>query len=223
MMPAVVAGEALELLATRAMVWPRRRTVFIADPHWGKAAAFLAGGRPIPQANLTADLQRLAGILASTAAERLVILGDLFHARAGRTDFVFETVAAWRAQFESLHVLVVRGNHDRYAGDPPGAWGFDVQSEPVADMPFALRHFPEPTAGLFTLAGHIHPAVKLLGPGRERLMLSCFHFTKDVGVLPAFGGFTGTAPIVPAPGDSVFAIADTEIVRISDANWRTPR
>jgi len=37
-----VAGERLVLLAERAAYWERARTLLVADPHFGKAAAFLA-------------------------------------------------------------------------------------------------------------------------------------------------------------------------------------
>ena len=42
-----LAGETVELLAGRALHWPRARAVFVADVHLGKAAAFRAGGVPI--------------------------------------------------------------------------------------------------------------------------------------------------------------------------------
>jgi len=35
-----------------------------------------------------------------------------------------------------------------------------------------------------------------------------------VGVLPAFGSFTGMHPIRPAQGDRVFAVADDKVVEI---------
>ena len=209
-----VAGETLHLLPAKAAFWPAARTLFVADPHWGKAAAFLAGGLAVPQATTAADLARLDACLDSTDAARLVVLGDLFHAKAGRTPAVLTAVAAWRATRPALDVLVIRGNHDRHAGDPPPEWGFRVESEPVADGPFAYRHFPDETPGLYTLAGHVHPAVTLFGRGRQRLTLPCFAFGGRVGLLPAFGGFTGTAAVRPRPGDLVFAIADGEVVAV---------
>ena len=123
-------------------------------------------------------------------------------------------VADWRAAHPGLDVLVIRGNHDRHAGDPPPDWGFRCVGEPVADGPFALRHFPDPTPGLYTLAGHVHPAVTLYGKGRQRLRLPCFAFGDRVGILPAFGGFTGTAMVAPRAGDRVFAVADGEVVAV---------
>jgi hypothetical protein len=51
-----------------------------------------------------------------------------------------------------------------------------------------------------------------VGHGRHGLHLPCFHFGAAVGVLPAFGGFTGTHVVQPSPGDRVFVVAD-DLVR----------
>ena len=89
---------------------------------------------------------------------------------------------------------------------------FAVADEPVQYGPFAARHYPVPTPGLYTLAGHLHPGVTIHGRGRQRLKLPCFHFGDAVGVLPAFGSFTGLAD-VREPG-RVFAVADGEVIRV---------
>lgn len=214
MLDVTIRGEGLRLLPEKAAFWPRAGTLFVADLHLGKPDTFLAAGVPVPPDTAAADLARLSGLLASTGARRLVVLGDLFHARAGRSAGLFATVADWRAAHPDLAVLVVRGNHDRHAGDPPPGWNFTPVSEPHPDPPFALRHHPDPTPGLYTLAGHLHPAYTLRGRGRQRLRLPCFWFGPGVGVLPAFGGFTGTADVRPAPGDRVFVVADGDVLEV---------
>jgi len=103
----------------------------------------------------------------------------------------------------------VRGNHDRHAGDPPPDWRLHCVDEPWRVGPWALVHHPAPVAGAYVLAGHLHPAVRLGGRGaraQDRLRLPCFHFGPAVGVLPAFGAFTGQHVVRPAPGDRVFVV-----------------
>jgi metallophosphoesterase superfamily enzyme len=78
----------------------------------------------------------------------------------------------------------------------------------------ALCHHPQPRGGAYVLAGHQHPCVHV-GRGIERLRLPCFHFGRRVGVLPAFGAFTGMHPIEPAPGDRVFAVAEDRVVTLA--------
>ena len=87
--------------------------------------------------------------------------------------------------------------------------------EPLALGPFALCHHPEPVAGRYVLAGHWHPCISLHGRANERLRLPCFWLGHEVGhavgVLPAFGAFTGMHPIERRPGDRVYVVAGEEV------------
>jgi DNA ligase-associated metallophosphoesterase len=209
-----VAGERLRLLAERAVWWERERTLIVADLHWGKAATFRASGIPIPAGTTEADLDRLSTAMTRTAARRLVILGDLFHARAGRVPRTLGTIAAWRAAYPDLEVLLVRGNHDRHAGDPPAELGFDVVNGPYPLAPFVLRHEPATSPDGYVLAGHLHPGVRLHGPGRQSVRLPCFAFGRNAALLPAFSAFTGTAEREPRDGDRVYIIAGDEVIGV---------
>ena len=61
--------------------------------------------------------------------------------------------------------------------------------------------------------GHALPGRKRLGPvlgpaqRAPDALLRCFWLGRAVGVLPAFGRFTGMHPITRQPGDRVYAIA----------------
>ena len=208
-----VAGERLWLLRERAVFWPARGTLLVADPHFGKAATFRAGGIPVPGGVTADNLGRLDAALARTGARRLVCLGDLLHARAGRAQQTMAAIGAWRAQRPALQWLLVRGNHDRRAGDPPVAWDVDCVDEPFAAAPFVFRHEPQAEADGYVLAGHVHPAVRV-GRGSLAETAACFLFGDAVGILPAFGEFTGTATVRPRPGDRVYLLADDEVIAI---------
>jgi uncharacterized protein len=210
-----VASERVLLLPERALFRPRTGELLVADPHWGKAAAFRAAGVPVPGGTTTEGLQRLSRALERTGAARLVILGDLFHARTSRQPATLDAVREWRARHASLPVTLIRGNHDRHAGDPPGELGIDCCDAPCAAPPFLLVHHPCEDAAGYVLAGHVHPSVTLYGAGRQRERLSCFHFGERVGVLPAFGAFTGTADVAVAPGDRVFVVAGDRVLPVA--------
>lgn len=207
-----LAGERLVLLAERAMYWPRRETLFVADTHWGKAATLRAHSIPVPHGTTADDLARLARALKRTGARRLVLLGDAIHARQGRSKAMFDAIEAWRAEHEALEILLVRGNHDAGAGDPPANLRIDCTDAPKMEAPFALQHHPRPSPFGYALAGHVHPAVRLRGLGRQAATLRCFHFTARVATLPAFGSMCGRGIIEPAPQDRVYVIADDEII-----------
>jgi uncharacterized protein len=202
------------LLPERAIFWPRRSTLFVADLHCGKAATMRAAAIPIPSGTTKADLARLTAIIHRTGAERVVLLGDILHARAGRAPRTLAALEEWRARHPLLDILLIRGNHDRHAGDPPAALDFRCVDAPAIEVPFVFQHFPAPSPHGYTLAGHIHPAIKLRGIASERITLPCFHFTRTHATLPAFGSMTGNALIHPLPGDHVYGAADGDVIQI---------
>lgn len=207
-------GEALRLLPERAIYWEERRALLVADAHFGKAATFRAGGIPVPGGTTSEGLHRLTRALEWTGAERIAFLGDFLHARAGRAPATLETLLAWRRRHSQLEMLLVRGNHDREAGDPPRELGMDCVDAPVVEGPFVLTHHPVRLHDGYGLAGHVHPAVRLTGPARERQRLPCFWFGSRGAVLPAFGEFTGAADVSPAPGDRIYVVAGEAVLEI---------
>ena len=105
----------------------------------------------------------------------------------------------------------MRGNHDAHAGDPPAALGVRVVDGPLRIGPWALVHEPQTVPGAYALAGHVHPCAVLSGRGGDRLRLPCFHFGAQVGVLPAFGPFTGMHALPAGAGDQRFVVAGDQV------------
>ena len=208
-----LAGETLELCAERAAYWPHRRMLLVADPHFGKAASFRALGVRVPRGTTEGALARLDTLMTRLAPERLVFLGDFLHAREGRNDETFRLLAEWRARHGAIAMRLVRGNHDKRAGDPPGEVGIECVDGPVTEPPFALAHHPTRVAGAYVLAGHVHPCAVLIGRGRQRERLPCFWLGHRTGVLPAFGEFTGCAEVTPNEGDTVWVVAGDDVTR----------
>lgn len=226
-------GHRLVLLPGKAVWVPERRCLLVADVHLGKAASFRRLGVPVPSGTTADTLARLGALLQALGAQQLVFLGDLFHAAAAQSPAVQGPLAAWRAQHASVAMTLVRGNHDAHAGDPPAGLGISVVDEPwllapmywpspmspvaATDPPrpgLALCHHPQAVPGHQVLAGHDHPCVHIGGRGRDHVRLPCFHFADDVGVLPAFGGFTGMHPVRRAAGDRVYALTGEAVVAL---------
>jgi DNA ligase-associated metallophosphoesterase len=200
----VAAGdETLLLLPGRAAFWPRAATLLIADAHLGKAAAFRRAGIPVPRGTTDENLARLSALVRDCGAARIVFLGDLVHDAAARRA-ASHAFVRWRQAHCDLEILLVRGNHDRRAGDPAREWNVDVACEPFVEGGLALCHTPRHVPGSYAVAGHIHPGVRLSGRGRETIRLPCFWFTRGHAVLPAFGAFTGLADVCPSAEDGVF-------------------
>ncbi|MFN8390146.1 MAG: ligase-associated DNA damage response endonuclease PdeM [Bdellovibrionota bacterium] len=209
-----VRGETVELLPERAVYWPRRRILFVADLHLGKAAAFRSAGVPIPHGTTAADLGRLTELVSKCGPERLIILGDFLHARDGRVEKTFAEVGDWRAAHSALGITLVRGNHDVHAGDPPDGWSIQVVDEPYPLEPFVCAHHDVPSDDYFVLQGHIHPKVHI-GRRKERgKRFPCFVLDASRLVLPAFGTFTGGVDIPSTAKRARFAIADGEVLPV---------
>ncbi|MGB0582323.1 MAG: ligase-associated DNA damage response endonuclease PdeM [Limisphaerales bacterium] len=202
-------GEQLELFADRAVHWPAGKTLFIADPHFGKADTFRVIGIAVPGDGGAENCRRLSQLITATKCERLVILGDFLHSSWGRSDGLLSTLNQWRHEHEQLHVDLVRGNHDLSAGDPWPELRIECRTEPFLLQKWTCRHKPDHGAGGVVLAGHIHPAFRV-ADGRA----PCFWLGETQMVLPAFGEFTGTHLIKPATSDRVFVTDGTEVIRI---------
>tara|TARA_R110002073_G_scaffold96661_2_gene223108 strand:+ start:995 stop:1690 length:696 start_codon:yes stop_codon:yes gene_type:complete len=205
-----VAGIALQLCADRAVFWPEQRALFVADTHFGKAATFRRHGIPVPSGSTAGTLHKIDSLLQSTNATRLIILGDMFHARSSLSPKVCELLEAFFAKHDEIDFTLVRGNHDTQVGRLPSSWPIEVV-EPGARMgTVALGHHPVPVPGdaSLLLCGHLHPAVRFAVGGEDFGKLSCFWLSERCFVLPAIGGFTGTHVIRPQRGDQTWLILD---------------
>ena len=211
-----LAGESLTLLAERALWWPAQSTLLIADAHVGKGLTFRARGVAVPSGTSDDTMDRLAALLARTGAARVVFLGDLLHAREARQPALMETLAGLHAP--GVEWVLVRGNHDLHAGVPTEL-GLTVVDEPLLMAPFALCHHPDARSGHYVLAGHVHPALRVEAGG-DRLRLPCFAFGPDVGLLPAFGSFTGHMTLEPDAGMRCFVAAADRVLEVPHASAR---
>lgn len=181
---AVLAGEHIQLFAQRALHWPARRLLVIADLHLGKDDVFRSAGIALPAGGSQADLARLSALLEHTQANRLLVLGDFIHGIGG----VARWREAWRA-FRSRHsiaVEVVLGNHDR--GLDAAGLDIGVIAECTTEGPFRFSHEHETADTGISISGHVHPVVRLAALGAS---FPVFHLQEGGLVLPAFSAMTG--------------------------------
>ena len=211
-----LAGEDALLHPSGALFLSSHQALLVADAHFGKAVSFRTLGVPVPEATTGATLAALDAAIDQTGARQVVFLGDFLHSARSHARRTLDALHDWRERHAGLRLTLVRGNHDARAGDPPATLLIRVVDEPFAMGPFALCHHPRPVAGAYVLAGHWHPCISVSGRAFERLRLPCFWLGDDsgawperaVGVLPAFGSFTGMHRIDPAAGDRIFPVAD---------------
>ncbi|NHZ40771.1 ligase-associated DNA damage response endonuclease PdeM [Massilia aquatica] len=197
-----LADETVLLLPEKALYWPARRMLVIADIHFGKAAAFRAQGVPVPRGTTSENLDALDALMAAHPTREIVFLGDFLHARAAHASATLAAMQAWRARHPDLVLTLVRGNHDKHAGDPAASLSIGMVDEPHMVGPFAFCHHPDIAAAGYVLAGHVHPVYRL-STRLDSLRLPCFLIGPTRMVLPSFGAFTGGFAITPSTGEHV--------------------
>ena len=200
LMPVTLAGEAVELHADRALFWPARARLVIADLHLGKGDIFRRHGIAVPSGGTGGDLARLDALIARTGAAELWVLGDMLHGDPAGSRWR----AAWtavRAAHRDLAIRVLAGNHDRALH--AAALDVAIDAAAVRDGPFIFRHEPAPQPGAHVLAGHLHPVLRLAALRRQ---FPAFVLDPAVTVLPAFSLFTGGWPADPRAGPVVACV-----------------
>lgn len=193
--------------------------MLLSDLHLGKSAAFRAAGLPVPEGHTADDLARLGDLITHYGAREVIIVGDLFHAPAGKSPEVIRLFHVWRKRHGDVAVRLIIGNHDRRALPPPNTY-VEVLGQCWPTPPFQLVHDPADATGeSLAVAGHIHPTVVLPSAQGRRWRAACFWLTPRCLVLPSFGGFTSGAVISPKPEDRLFVIADAGVREIPSALW----
>jgi uncharacterized protein len=207
------AGESLWLLPDGAVWWPAARTLFAADLHLGKGAAFRAQGQAVPAGTSARTLARLEALAGAYGAERLVVLGDFWHSAEGLTPALLASVSAFA---QRLPTVLVLGNHDRRIHPPD--LPLQAVSAALTLGPVTAAHEPPPHgAPGFTLAGHWHPAVVIASRAGDRLRRPCFVHYPHALVLPAFGGLTGALTLRRA--DLARLGAQVAVLGDGDLHW----
>ncbi len=202
------------LLTQRALYLPKLRTIIIADLHFGKVNHFRRAGLPVPPKANDRNAERLIELLGMVNPSRAIFLGDLFHS-AYNDDW--EVVGQIVRHFPQCSFDLIRGNHDILSDRQYSRQGIRLfQQELVDDLllthePLSHERIP---IGQVNVAGHIHPAARLVGKGRQSLVLPCFWLSGSRLILPAFGSFTGIASINPGEKDSVFVIVEDRIMAL---------
>lgn len=192
-----------------ALFWKEKSAVLISDVHLGKVSHFRKYGAAVPVKAIEKNFEFLDTAISHFRPKIICFLGDLFHSYINAEWRLFENWVRDRNE----EIILVSGNHDIISPLKYENIGVQVVAEILLDG-FLLTHHPEEREGLFNFSGHIHPAVRLKGSGRQSLRLPCFFKSKNQLILPAFGEFTGSHVLKKEKGHEVYAIADSSIVKI---------
>ncbi|MBT2159980.1 ligase-associated DNA damage response endonuclease PdeM [Zobellia barbeyronii] len=191
------------------LFWKEKSMLLISDVHLGKISHFRKFGAAVPQAAVLKNFEAMDRAINFFQPEIIVFMGDLFHSSLNKEWQLFEK---WVSTVIS-EIILVAGNHDIISPLKYEDLGIRVISEIQLDG-FLLTHHPEEREGFFNFSGHIHPAVRLQGLGRQSVRLSCFFKSDNQMILPAFGTFTGTYVLEPEPNNEIFALTEDEVFQV---------
>jgi uncharacterized protein len=200
-------GSTVQLLKEKAVFFPDRQILALADVHLGKLEHFRKNGMAVPTPQT--DFSNLSQLIDKYRPSQLIFLGDLFHSEENTSILRFK---AWRQQFSTTDILLISGNHDvltNFAG-----LGLEV-TEHLDIGNIRLKHAPDDTSDQPTIAGHIHPGIRLKGMGRQSLKLPCFYMHRHQMIIPAFGISTGLHLIQPERGSQLYAVTPSGLAYYS--------
>ena len=186
MPPLHFAGHDFRVAGGRALYWPARRALIVADLHLEKASWFAARGQMLPPHDSLATLEALAALVTHTEAQELWCLGDNFHDSSGAGRMAEPARALLARLVAALDWNWIVGNHD---ADLPHGMGGTINEEAEVDG-LLFRHIAEPLEMRPELSGHFHPKHRTSARGRS-VTRPCFVESATKLVLPAFGAFTG--------------------------------
>ena len=203
-------GEEWLLLPEKAVFWKKQSMLILTDLHLGKAGHFRKAGIPIPTGVHQADLQCLGKLITRYQAQKILMLGDLFHSEINSE---WQSFRDFLNQHYQLEFILVKGNHDILPKDAYCEPNLKVYEERWEFSPFSFRHhpieYPEMGSG-YPVCGHIHPGYKVKIKAGQSIKLPCFFFSASQAILPAFGKFTGCVHVAKKAEDQVFVILSEE-------------
>lgn len=192
------------------LFWKEKSMLLISDVHLGKVSHFRKFGAAVPQKVVQKNFDLMDEVVAFFQPQTIVFMGDLFHSSLNKEWQFFEK---WTSNITSKMILVI-GNHDIISPVKYEDLGIAVVYE-IKSENFLLTHHPEERKGFFNFCGHIHPAIRLRGMGRQSVRLRCFYKSKKQMLLPAFGEFTGSHTLEAKEGCAIFALLGDTVLPVN--------
>lgn len=169
------------LLPMRALYWPHRQMVIIADLHLGRVMPRM----PKIVENVQQTLLRVSEVLQHTNVNRLLFLGDVFHMRNTYHQELVGHFERWRATVAHVEMILVRGNHERAMGDPPRQLQLQCVDPGYEESGVTFLHEPRHSHS-FAMCAHLHPCLLVPTARAFATAVPCFVWNQEYLYMPAF-------------------------------------
>ena len=153
----------------------------------------------LPPYDTRETLSKLATVIDSYDAATVIALGDSLHDASASDRIDGADLDTLRILQDDREWIWVTGNHDPAIA--PALGGTVVPGLTVEGI--SLRHEPRNGAVTHEIAGHLHPAARLVMNGTS-LRRPCFVANGLRLVMPAFGAFTGGLNILDSAFEPLF-------------------
>jgi len=204
-----ISGQNFQMHYSGVLFWKEKAMLIISDVHFGKVSHFRKHGAAVPQQAIQKNFVLMDEAIAFFRPAQVLFLGDLFHSSL---NMEWDLFVIW-VQKQTAKLTLVSGNHDIIS--PLKYENLQVKVIPELYLDdFLLTHHPKERTGFFNFSGHIHPAIKMSGLGRQTVKLPCFYKTENQMIIPAFGEFTGTYTLEPCEGCQVFALLGDAVLPV---------
>ncbi len=168
----------------RALFWPERRALLVADLHFEKASWFARAGQLLPPFDSRATCEALLALVDRFDPLEIWALGDSFHDDDGPGRIDAASLIMLERIGRGRRLVWIAGNHDEGA-DLPGERHVEIEVDGIV-----LRHEAEPGEERPEISGHFHPKIRVKTAQRS-VSRPCFVCDGRRIILPAFGSLTG--------------------------------
>ena len=181
-----VLGVVLEAFREGGLWWADERLLAVADLHLEKGSSFARRGQMLPPYDTGETLARLAALVEALRPKTVVALGNSFHDDDGAHRLSHADRSALAALQSGRDWIWIAGNHD--SALPATLDGQHLDALSLG--PLTFRHQPADGEADGEIAGHLHPAARVVGRGRS-VRRRCFAGDGYRLILPAFGAYAG--------------------------------
>ncbi|MBU2583654.1 MAG: ligase-associated DNA damage response endonuclease PdeM [Alphaproteobacteria bacterium] len=194
-----VCGKSFIADVSGALYWPSEKALIVTDLHLEKGSSFAAKGQLLPPYDTRETLIQLAKVIDRFGAKTVIALGDSFHDRDAAERMPEPERERLRIMQEACEWIWVTGNHDPEIADRMGGYVVgDIKVEGIT-----LRHEPRGAWTTHEIAGHLHPAAKIVREGYA-LRRPCFIGNGLRLVMPAFGAYAGGLNVLDEAFEPLF-------------------
>lgn len=174
-----------------ALYLPDLHMLVVSDLHLEKGSSFARRGQLLPPYDTAVTLDMLATVIARYQPRTVISLGDSFHDAKASERLPSLYAIRLKSLMERRDWFWITGNHDP---DRPVDLPGDCIDE-LAIGPLTFRHEPSRINAQGEVAGHLHPAARIVRRGRS-VRRPCFASDGERLIMPAFGAYTGALNVL---------------------------